>query len=68
MADDDDRLLTSNEMAELRRCSRSKVEKERLAGDGPPYIKDGFAVRYRLGDYREWLASQRRFTSTSEAA
>lgn len=63
---DDDRLLTTDHLAALRQCSRSKIEKERLAGDGPPFIKDGFAVRYRLGDYRAWVASQQRFRSTSE--
>ena len=68
MADDDDRLLTSDQLAALRQCSRSKVEKERLAGEGPPFIKDGFSVRYRLGDYRSWVASQQRFKSTSEVA
>jgi hypothetical protein len=66
MADDDDRLLTSDQLAALRQCSRSKVEKERLAGEGLPFIKDGFSVRYRLGDYRAWVASQPRYTSTSQ--
>ena len=66
--DDNDRLLTSEQLADLRQCSRSKVEKERLAGDAPPFIRDGFSVRYRLGNYRAWVAGQKRFTSTSEAA
>jgi hypothetical protein len=66
--DDNDKLLTSDQVANLRQCSRSKVEKERLIGEGPPFIRDGSSVRYRLGDYRAWVAAQRRFTSTSEAA
>jgi len=64
---DDDTLLTTKELAEIRKCSASKIEKERLVGDGPPFVRDGVSVRYRLGDYRAWLASMRRFSSTSEA-
>lgn len=62
----DDQLLTTEELAKLRNCSPSKINKERLTGDGPPFIKDGTSVRYRLGDYREWLAAKRRLTSTSQ--
>lgn len=32
---DDDTLLTTHELAVLRKCSASKIEKERLVGDGP---------------------------------
>lgn len=68
MSNDDDILLTTERLAEVRACSTSRIEKERLKGDGPPFIKDGFLVRYRLGDYRAWVASKPRFTSTSEVA
>lgn len=64
---DDDTLLTTPELAGIRRCSTSKIEKERLTGDGPPFIRDGVSVRYRLGDYRAWVAAKRRVQSTSEA-
>jgi hypothetical protein len=63
---DDDKLLTTDELATLRSVPSSRIEKERLKGDGPPFIKDGHLVRYRLGDYRAWVAGMRRFTSTSE--
>ncbi len=62
----DDVLLTTPELAEIRRCSTSKIEKERLTGDGPPFIRDGVSVRYRMGDYRAWVAAKRRVHSTSE--
>lgn len=64
---DDDELMDTPELAAVRKVPPSRVEKERLTGDGPPFIKDGHLVRYRKGDYRAWLASKRRFTSTSEA-
>lgn len=63
---DDDKLLTTGQLAELRSVPASRLNKERLTGDGPPYLKDGHLVRYRLGDYRQWIASQARFLSTSQ--
>ena len=30
--------------------------KWRRDGEGPPYIKIGHLVRYRLSDYESWLA------------
>lgn len=64
---DDDALLTTEQLSELRNVPSNRIEKERLKGDGPPFIRDGRLVRYRLGDYRAWLASKQRFHSTSEA-
>jgi hypothetical protein len=66
MADDDDILLTTEQLAGLRNVPPSRLDKERLKGEGPVFIKDGHLVRYRLGDYRAWVASKQRFTSTSE--
>ena len=68
MANDDDTLLDTEQLASLRSVPPSRIEKERLKGDGPVFIKDGHLVRYRLGDYRAWVASKQRFSSTSEMA
>jgi hypothetical protein len=65
---DEDTLLTTEQLAAVRNVPASRINKERLKGDGPPFIKDGNLVRYRLGDYRAWVAAMKRFTSTSEAA
>jgi hypothetical protein len=63
----DDDLLTTEEMARVRGVPPSRLNKERLTGiDCQPFIKDGHLVRYRWGDYREWLAARPRATSTSE--
>lgn len=67
MPNDDDTLITTEQLAAVRNVPPSRIEKERLKGDGPPFIKDGHLVRYSLGDYRTWVASKPRFTSTSEA-
>ena len=64
----DDELLTTDELAALRKVPASRLHKERLTGGGPPFVKDGHLVRYRLGDYREWVRSLPRATSTSELA
>jgi hypothetical protein len=68
MANDDDTLMTTEQLAAVRNVPASRIEKERLKGEGPPFIKDGHLVRYRLGDYRKWVAGKQRFTSTSEPA
>jgi len=63
----DDDLLTTEEMAAVRRVPASRLHKERLSGiDAQPFIKDGHLVRYRWGDYLAWLAAKQRFQSTSE--
>jgi hypothetical protein len=48
-------------------CSASYLEKERVAGGGPRFIKIGKAVRYKIDDLDAW-ASSRTFASTSEYA
>jgi hypothetical protein len=47
--------------------SKSYLEKLRVVGGGPPFIKVGKAVRYKLADLDTWLAEQKR-GSTSEYA
>ena len=64
----EDDLLTNDEMAAVRRVPPSRLNKERLFGiNAQPFIKDGHLVRYRWGDYLDWLAAKQRFQSTSEA-
>ena len=43
----------------------STLEKHRFFGGGPPYLKLGRTVRYRMSDLDAWLA-ERLVTSTSE--
>lgn len=45
--------------------SQRFLELAALTGDGPPFIKLGRSVRYRVGDLLDFI-DQHRFTSTSE--
>ena len=65
LSGDDDRLLTADEIENEGGGSKSKLAKDRCYGKGIPYVKLGRLVRYRLGDYREYIARNRR-QSTSE--
>jgi hypothetical protein len=58
--------MTPTECARHRRCSESCQNKERVRGDGPPYIKvRKRMIRYSRRAVDEWLAKQTR-RSTSE--
>lgn len=63
---DDDELITDVILGAETHTPTSRWQKARLTGDGPPFLKIGHLVRYRRGDVRAWLASQRRLQSTSE--
>ena len=54
-ADDGDRLLTRNEFAELAGIKSQTAAKWVCRGFGPPIVKLGATVRYRLSDVREWI-------------
>ena len=53
-------LLTPQEAAELLRSKDRTLERWRHAGGGPPFVKIGRRVVYRLSDLEAWLAQQRR--------
>jgi predicted DNA-binding transcriptional regulator AlpA len=57
-------LLTPKQTARHLNLSVSWLAKRRLAGDGPPYVKLGGAVRYVDTSLQQWMKSQQR-TSTS---
>jgi predicted DNA-binding transcriptional regulator AlpA len=61
----DDRLLTTAEVAERLRVSTSFLAKARVTGLGPRFIKIGRSCRYRLSDVESYERSRAR-TSTSE--
>lgn len=54
----DDALWNESQCAEFRGCAVSSIQKERLRGDGPPFVKMGRLVRYRPKDVRDWIAKQ----------
>lgn len=46
-------------------CSPSKLNKDRITGNGPPFYEMGAVVLYNLDELDSWLL-QRRRTSTGE--
>lgn len=58
-------LLEEEAAAPLIGWSVSTLQKKRVAGDGPPYVKLGRSVRYRPEDLEDYVAA-RVVTSTSE--
>ena len=59
-------LLTPKQAARHLSLSVSWLAKRRLAGDGPPYVKLGGAVRYAEASLQQWMKGQQR-TSTSKS-
>lgn len=61
-----DTLLTPEEVAEMRGRSVAYLAKERSAGRGPRFIRDGRVIRYALDDVRSWIDSKRVETADTE--
>jgi predicted DNA-binding transcriptional regulator AlpA len=60
-------LLNVCEVAALLRCSASSLNKWRLDGSGPMFVRVGSRVRYRRADVIGWVNAQTR-SSTSQSA
>lgn len=60
-------LLDEAEVSKAIGRSVPTLQKDRVQGSGPPYIKFGRQVRYRPSDVQAWLAERVR-RSTSESA
>ena len=54
----DDRLLTPEETAEFLRCSVSSLNKRRVYGGGPRFVRVGARVRYRFRDLIAYVDAQ----------
>jgi excisionase family DNA binding protein len=61
----DRKYLTTKEAADRVRLSESALEKKRVNGSGPVFVKLGKAVRYELSALDEWVAAGRH-KSTAE--
>lgn len=59
-------LIDEKACAALRGCAVPTLQKERVRGDGPRFVKMGRLVRYRPEDVEAWI-EQRIFSSTTEA-
>jgi hypothetical protein len=58
------KYLTTKEAAYYVRLSESSLEKKRVFGDGPEFLKVGKAVRYEQTALDAWMQADRR-TSTA---
>jgi predicted DNA-binding transcriptional regulator AlpA len=58
-------LLTQRQCAEALVLSERTLERFRVSGLGPKFVRVGKSVRYRLSDVEAWIAS-RVVGSTSE--
>lgn len=58
-------ILTTLEAARYVRLGKPTLERLRITGAGPRFLKLGGAVRYRKADLEDWLES-RLTRSTSE--
>jgi predicted DNA-binding transcriptional regulator AlpA len=61
-----DLLLSRAEVEVNFGLSRRFLEVSAVRGDGPPMVKIGRSVRYRVSDLRAWIEA-RRVNSTSQA-
>ena len=62
---DPDALFFTNEAAYLAGLSPRTLEKLRIVGGGPKFVKLGRATRYRRRDLAEWIERRQR-KSTSD--
>lgn len=62
---DPERFLTEQHLADRWQVSVKKLQNDRVAGEGPPWVRIGRAVRYRLSDVKAYEAANTR-TSTSD--
>jgi len=63
----DERLMTRAEVQTHFGLTQRFLEVSAVRGDGPPMVKIGRSVRYRVADLRDWIAA-RRVNSTSQEA
>src|SRR4051812_27930288 len=59
-------LLTTPEVAEILRCSESRLNKLRVSGGGPKFTKLGNLVRYRPVDVADYVSLNLRGSTSDE--
>ena len=61
------RLMRTRQAATYCGLAKSTLEKLRVSGGGPQFIRHGRTVYYSVADLDEWVDSLPRFRSTSQA-
>jgi len=62
-----EQLLSDRDVEKLTGRARSTLQKDRVSGNGIPFIRLGRLVRYRPSDVTAYLDALPRHCSTSEA-
>lgn len=62
---DDTQLLDTGSASRRLGISISTLEKLRVYGGGPPYLKLGRCVRYRVADIKSWLEERVRLSTST---
>ena len=60
-------LLTQRQASKMLALSERTIERLRVSGLGPKFVRCGRSIRYRVADLETWIAS-RIVGSTSEAS
>ena len=60
------KLIDEQKLADWLNESVSTIQKWRVKGDGPKFVKNPKSIRYKVGDVRDWI-ERRTVSSTSEA-
>jgi excisionase family DNA binding protein len=60
-----DEFWSSDYVAELLVLTRNTLEKWRVRGEGPPFVKLGGRVRYRRSDVLAWIEENTKATTTT---
>jgi hypothetical protein len=60
--------LDTKQAAEYICCAKRTLDKWRVAGGGPVFIKLGRSVRYDTIDLDKWIAAQKRASTSDTAA
>ena len=62
------RRVRTKQAADYIGSTKSTLEKKRLTGDGPPFIKIGRTVVYDVADLDAYLAENRRRSTSDPGA
>lgn len=60
-----DQLITEKHLGAWLVVSASKLQKDRVKGEGPRYVKVNGAVRYRVGEVRRYIAENAHASTSS---
>jgi hypothetical protein len=61
-------LLTQRDAATILRLSQRTLERLRVSGLGPKFLKAGKAVRYQPAALERWVAAQERGSTSEQSA